>query len=355
MKTKLEKIIAAAIRAPSGDNAQPWKLIASETQGCIDVYNVPERDSSYLNYQQSASFIAHGALIENILISGRAVGCAIKLTTFPDANNANYIARCEISECDPEPDPLYDPIFKRHTNRNRYRSFDLPEEQCQSLKEAAGCIKDVSVSVITDSSSRKRLARLLRTNDRMVFEHKDIHAFLFNQIRWSQKEVTESCDGMPLASLGIDAVERHIFPIFRFWPIVNALNGIGFSRIIGFKGGLNCKSASALGVIKVDGRVPESFVAGGRAFERVWLEATRQKLAFQPVVGLPLLRQRLVDGRLDGFSAKQKKMIEEASQEINDIFEVGDKTVIAYFRIGVSNSGPEQLTKRQHKYAAVLD
>ncbi|MCF6355920.1 MAG: hypothetical protein L3J26_12610 [Candidatus Polarisedimenticolaceae bacterium] len=355
MKAKLEKIIAAAIRAPSGDNAQPWRLVASEAQGCIDVYNVPERDASYLNYQQSASFIAHGALIENILIAGKAVGCVIKLTTFPDANNPNHIARCEVSECAPESDPLYDPIFKRYTNRNRYRSFDLPEQQCQSLKEAAGCIKDASVSVITDSSSRKRLAWLLRTNDRMVFEHKDIHAFLFEQIRWNQKEVTESCDGMPLTSLGIDAVETRIFPIFRFWSVVNALNSVGLSRIIGLKGGLNCRSASALGIIKVDGRTPESFVAGGRALERVWLEATRQKLAFQPVVGLALLIQRLADGRLDGFSAKQKKAIEAAAQEINAIFGAGDKTVIAYFRIGISTTDPEQLTKRQNRYAALLD
>ncbi len=355
MKTKLEKIIAAAIRAPSGDNAQPWKLIASETQGCIDIYNMPERDSSYLNYQQFASLIAHGALIENILIAGRAIGCAIKLIIFPDVNDANHIARCEVSEHAPELDPLYDSIFKRCTNRNRYRSFDMSEEQRQSLKCAADCIKEASVGVITDSSSRKRLAWLLRSNDQMVFEHKDIHAFLFSQIRWNQKEVTESCDGMPLTSLGIDVVEAHIFPMFRFWSVVNALNSVGLSKIIGLKGGLNCRSASALGVIKVDRRTPESFVAGGRALERVWLEATRQQLAFQPVVGLPLLMQRLVDGRLDGFSAKQKKIIEVASQEINNIFGVDDKTVIAYFRMGISTSDPEQFTKRQCKYAAVLD
>lgn len=57
----IKQILEAAVRAPSGDNVQPWEFEVSKNFTQINLYNLPEMDDSYYNYNQMASYIAHGA------------------------------------------------------------------------------------------------------------------------------------------------------------------------------------------------------------------------------------------------------------------------------------------------------
>ena len=61
---KIERIIRAAVCAPSGDNVQPWRFVVSGNS--INIFDIPERDTSLYNCSQNTSHIAHGAAIENI-------------------------------------------------------------------------------------------------------------------------------------------------------------------------------------------------------------------------------------------------------------------------------------------------
>ncbi len=68
----MQKILEAGVRAPSGENCQPWRfVVAGDT---LSIFNIPERDLSPYNFNQLGSMVAHGALIENIVIAATAFG-----------------------------------------------------------------------------------------------------------------------------------------------------------------------------------------------------------------------------------------------------------------------------------------
>ncbi len=339
------KILAAAIMAPSGDNVQPWHLVTDNSQ--INLFNLPDKDTSYFNYKQVACYIAHGAVLENISIAARQLGAKAEISLFPDRENADHVARIEFSSIEPTPEPLYPAIFSRHTNRFHFRRKILSDSDANKIMQTVESIDKAALYLVTEQNKIKQLANVLKTNDRIIFERKDLHGFLFDQIRWVKSTDTEPQDGMPISTLGLNPLEKLLFPLFRFWRIVKVFNYFGLSRTVGLKAWWNCRSASALGMITVDTDDRQSIIQGGRAIQRVWLEAERQGLAFQPVAGLPLLAYRLINNAGEELSAGHRKWVANAQEKLPALFGFGDKAVMLMgFRLGLAER-PVQKTGRR--------
>jgi nitroreductase len=121
IREAISKIIEAGIRAPSGDNCQPWRFEVKDNR--ISIYNIPDRDNSLYSWGQRASYIAHGALIENMTIAAAHLGYAAKIKLFPESRDPNLVARLTLEQpAPPEEGALYEAIFARATNRKPYRS-----------------------------------------------------------------------------------------------------------------------------------------------------------------------------------------------------------------------------------------
>ncbi|MBE0470273.1 MAG: hypothetical protein IBX55_12295 [Methyloprofundus sp.] len=330
-----KKILEAAVMAPSGDNVQPWKFEVSENFTQIDLYNLPDKDNSYYNYQQAASYIAHGAVIENILIAAGHLGCHAEYQLFPDTLDATYVAKIILSPAQAQADPLYPAIFERNTNRFQYKRTEVTKEVLDALLFSVKNIQTANVSLVHQKDKIKQLAKELMVNDRIVFERKDIHGFLFDKIRWNQKQIEETKDGMPLGVLGLSFIERMAFPLLRFWWYVKTANIFGLSRIIGLKCWWSCRNTSLLGMISIKGNDKLAFVQGGRAMQRVWLEATVQGFAMQPIIGLTLLINRFKQGALHDFSVKHTQFVSCAAEKLPELFGVDkSETLIMGFRVG---------------------
>ncbi len=342
-KIIINKILEAAVQAPSGDNVQPWKFHVSDNFTIIKLYNLPEKDNSYYNYQQSASYIAHGALIENISIAAQHLGCQMDYQLFPEHGNDNYVAKITLSASELQQNDLYPAIFKRSTNRFQYQRTEVDIKLLQSLKDSVKNIDTAKISLVTEKDKVNKLAKELMVNDRIVFECKDIHHFLFDKIRWNKKQIEETRDGMPVGVLGLSFIEKLSFPLMRFWWYVKIANRLGLSRIIGLKCWWGCKNSSILGMVSIQGNDKQAFVEGGRAVQRLWLEATKQGFALQPIIGLTLLINRLKKNNLQGFSDKHQKQVQRVAETLPELFELSEsETLIMGFRLGVD----KQLDKR---------
>jgi len=351
-KEIMKKIFEAAVMAPSGDNVQPWDIRVSDNFTQIDLYNLPDKDNSYYNYQQSASYIAHGAVIENILISSRHLGCHAEYQLFPDAKNDAYIAKITLFTAEIQADPLYSAIFERHTNRFQYKRIEVTKAALKALTDSVKNIDTASVYLANQKGKIKLLAKELMVNDRIVFERKDIHAFLFDKIRWNKKQIEESKDGMPVGVLGLSFIEKLSFPMMRFWWYVKTANVFGLSKIIGLKCWWSCVNASILGMITIEGNDKIAFVEGGRAVQRLWLEATNQGLALQPIIGLTLLIHRFQQHALDGFSVKHEGFVKRAAKKLPELLGVKKSdTLIMGFRVGSFN---KEITRTMRKSAFKL-
>jgi len=205
-----------------------------------------------------------------------------------------------------------------------------------ALSSTVKNIDTAQVSLVTDKDKVKQLANELKVNDQIVFERKDIHQFLFDKIRWNQKQIEETRDGMPVGVLGLSFVEKLSFPLMRFWGYVKIANVFGLSKIIALKCWWGCVNASILGMVTIQGNDKVAFVEGGRAVQRLWLEATKQGLALQPIIGLTLLINRLQQGSLDAFSAKHTQFVKCAAERLPELFAVKKSdTLIMGFRVGV--------------------
>ncbi len=81
-----------------------------------------------------------------------------------------------------------------------------------------------------------------------------------------------------------------MFAQLRRWPLMNMLRHAGVHHALGFRAGyLPCRLAPHRGVLTTSLPVQQGAALVGRALERLWLEAERRDLAFQPFAGAALL------------------------------------------------------------------
>ena len=343
-KQIIDQILDAATKAPSGDNVQPWKIKVSEDFSTLDIFNLPEQDNSVYNYQQAASFVAHGALLENISIAATNFGYQAQIQLFPNQQeNPNHIANISFQISDTKNNPLYEAIFSRCTNRFHFDNCHLPAEHLSKLVDSMKQFEGIKGYFTNDADTIKELAKTLMVNDQLVFEREDIHQFLFDKIRWNQAQLEATRDGMPVDTLGLSGLEKLFFPLMKFWWFVNYANHLGLSRVIGIKCWNNCRNAGLIGQITVKKTDSYNFVMAGRALQCVWLEATRQGYAFQPIIGLPLLVYRAKSNALQSFSRKHIQLIQNSDIQVRKLLgiEASDEIVVG-FRIGKGR----ELTKK---------
>jgi hypothetical protein len=330
-----EAILQAAIRAPSGDNSQPWKLLIDDDQ--IKVINLPDRDISLYNYRQRASLVAHGALIENILITSSYLGYRAAVRTFPDKSSPDLVAAIALEKSEAADEPLYPFISRRGTNRKPYSSVPLTAEEKSGLSNAARFVPGGKLRLIDDPEKRRLIAGALGINDRLVFENPDLHKFLFDHIRWTEKEAAETGDGLDIKTLELAIPQALGFRLLKSWSLMRKLSKLGVPKFIAKQAEGLCLSSSAIGAVIVDENTDEAFINGGRLMQRVWLEATRLGLSLQPTTGIAFLLQRVLAGEKRGLSTAQIGLIQNAYERIGSAFALGaGETVVMLFRTGRS-------------------
>lgn len=332
---EIKAILETAISAPSGDNCQPWQFAINGKH--LNIFNLPERDISLFNFRQRASLVAHGALIENILIASSALGFHAGLKTFPDKSNPNHIATIELNEAEPVDEPLYPYIKQRATNRKPYKDMPLSLEQRDKILHMAADLNSTAVRLTKTPLEKNEIADAISINDSIAFENRHIHKFLFDHIRWTEREALQTGDGLYVRTLELPAGQLMGFKLLKNWQIVRVLNKLGIPGIIARNAKTLCRSASAIGVITANSDSDISYLSCGRLVQRVWLEAARIGLSFHPMTGVTFLIQRMLSGETGGLSGRHIRRLENANERIRHVFGLKNETMAMTFRIGYSS------------------
>ncbi len=341
-------VIEAGIKAPSGDNCQPWRFRL--LQDGIQVINDGPRDTSLYNANNIASYIAHGALIENMRISAATIGRDTVIRLFPSGGVDGVVACLEFKKSDVKADRLLPQIERRCTNRRAYKKTPLPGNAAEALRGCAGSIGGGEVFLVEGRTEMETAAKAASLNDRLLFENRRLHDFLFEHIRWSKKEAEECGDGLDIRTLGLNALQRMAFRAMRQWQAVRIANLCGFSRIAQSGSYRLCAGSSALGMILMDGTSDNAFVQGGRLLQRVWLTAASLGLAFQPMTGVTFLIQRLRMAGGEGLNEGHRELLRKAEKDLLTVFPMEKgRAVIMLFRVGYA---PEPV--RSLRRAAML-
>lgn len=328
----IKNILEAGIHAPSGENCQPWRF---EVRGDeIRIFNLPERDQSLYNYGQMASYAAHGALIENILIASSAFGYKARFNLFPEKEDEKLVAIISLEKTSTKDDPLFMHIQKRCTNRKPYKSEPLSGSQLAQLTAVAEEIQGGRLLLIQDREKINILACAGSVNEQVMLSNEFLHNFFFTHINWTQEEEEQKRIGFYIKTLELPPPAQIMFKIFRRWSVMRVLNRIGLAKAAAKGNARTYVSCAAMGVVVVPRKTPQDFITAGMMMQRVWLKATQLGLSIQPLTGVLFFMQGIRAGHTEKFTSQQLNLIKDAYADIKKAFGLKDQEVAMMFRIG---------------------
>jgi nitroreductase len=350
LSATLKEILQLAVHAPSGDNSQPWRF--EVTGSVVNIYNLPEKDNPVLNYRQRGSYIAHGALVENLVLAAGKLGYAAEVVPFPTPANEAHTARILLKPADVQCSPLVDCILRRHTNRRPYRSFPLSTEQHNALMD---CVRDLSSTgelsfALTQQADQKQtLAECASSIEEVILQSKLLHGLLFKDVVWSQAEESKRRSGMFIKTMELAPPQQLAFRMARHWKVMQTLNGVGLSRLIAQQDAKLYATGAGMGVLLVrDSADSREFLLAGRAMQRIWLTATELGLYVQPLAGLLFAAMTLEGGGSDHFSSKHADLIRANNRSIRETLKLGpDRQVAMMFRLGQAAPPSAVCSKKQ--------
>ena len=348
---KIERIIRAGIRAPSGDNVQPWRFVVSGNS--INIFDIPERDTSLYNCSQNTSHIAHGAAIENMVIAAGVFGYNIIVKYFPEQTDQSLVATLILSPSKKVYDSLYEAIIKRCTNRKAYRQQKLDVKLCQAILSCNTDHPSSKIILFEDPQQIKKLASAQSANEQIVLENQRLHSFLFHHIRWSEKEEKTKKDGMYIKTLELPPPQKAIFRLYSYWPIAKFFNFIGLSKVVAKENARIFASSAALGAIAMKSDSPLDYVEAGRVFQRIWLTVTAHNAWLQPLTGITFFIRHIQTGHPEHFSEKHQKIIRNSYEILKKSCRIDKGTIALFFRIGYGPS-PSANSSRQKPIISYL-
>ncbi len=339
-KEEIEKIIEAGNHAPSGGNSQPWKFIVENSK--LQVVALPGKDHRILNFRNRGTYIAHGALMENIYFASKNFGYEPKFELFPEENISTSITLDTLTETR-EMD-LYEFIFQRHSNRKSFSTESFSKKEKEYLFQDAAKFPQCRISVV-EGENIHHAAESLSLDTIVSLKNKLLHRLLFQEIIWTEEEQKKR-PGLYIKTIEIAPPKTLIFGLLKHWRITKILNKIKLPSIIRKESIKTISSAGLLGAIIVDNN-DKDFVYAGRLMENIWLRAAKLDLGFHLITGVVFYWQQINFGDKEPFSLEERNLINNAYGNLSKIFATNDKVIAVVFRIGKDAGVPSAVSYKR--------
>ena len=132
------QVVAAATRAPSIHNTQPWRFVAAPDR--LDVYLDTERALPVLDPTGRQQIISCGSAIEFAVVALAAAGNAAEVDLLPDDGDPDRLATVRVTaprEASDEDRGLAAAIDRRHTVRAAFQPRAVPDGLVDRLQREA--------------------------------------------------------------------------------------------------------------------------------------------------------------------------------------------------------------------------
>lgn len=293
---RLRFALRYAILAPSGHNGQPW-LFRLEG-GRLEVRADRTRALPVIDPDDRELLISCAATVHLLRVALGHLGCAPEVAILPDSGDPDLLAVVSIGDGQRPPtgpDPMFDAIVRRHSNRQAFADRAIPPELLDRLQSTA-LEEGAWMRSVTDRDRIEEIAGLIAEGDVVKWREPDFRHELAERIIPNRGRRR---DGMPGYAFGVPG------PLARLAPAVIRRVDLGGMRARADRA--LARACPALAVIGTDADEPCAWMAAGQAMSGVLLRATAHGLASsflsQPVE-IPALRPRLA-GLLDGAGYPQ--------------------------------------------------
>jgi hypothetical protein len=272
---------------------QPWRF---EAEGHVIRAWIDPARSSLLDFRHRAALLALGAALEAAKIGARALG--FEPVARPVAADGPVWQLALERRTRARDEEAVEVLWQRCCNRRTGSTRPIPEAELARLARR-GAPLDTSV-VAGDALAE--LGAALGALDRVRFLSPRLRRDLMGELRFTAQEAHASRDGIDVASLELDAADLAAMDVLRTGAGMDFLARLDRGRGLG-NASRDAFAASA-GAIVLRARAVDraALVDAGRGLMRLWIEATRRRLAIHPW-GSPCLFQRLLEhgDSLDGW------------------------------------------------------
>ncbi|TVR82069.1 MAG: Rv1355c family protein [Chitinophagaceae bacterium] len=338
---ELNSIVESAISAPSGGNSQPWKFVYEND--FLYLFLDKSRGRSFLDIDYTGSYLSLGAASENIKLFclNNSIGVNIKL--FPDKENLDLVALFSFYD-NPEvksgiefEKKIANHIFKRLTNRRISTRNKISDKIISEIQLSVNNMTNINSIIISDENKMKDVASILSKTDRLLITNKNGHHGFINEIRWSDKEASETKDGIDIATIDLTAGEAAGFKIAKQWNVINTLNKWGGGSVFEKLSKKGIEAASAIGLVTTNNYSSSHYFNVGRAIERIWLTANANNVAFQPMTPITFLLHRLNYSNAEGLTNSNQLELKELETKLFDIFNLDKEHPVFLYRMLIAD------------------
>jgi molybdopterin/thiamine biosynthesis adenylyltransferase/nitroreductase len=330
----VEKIVTAAVLAPTGANIQPWKWLYFEKN--LFLFFDDRYSAGLLDYGNTTSFVGLGAATENVVLKAHELGYEVILEKenlnkdsklmcvfkFFKNLNTNLKNLSEPHVCD----DLVDSIPNRLTNRNIGKRVKIERSRLDKLKNIAETIPGARLRIIDDENILNEIRDVTSVMDRVRVTHKGGHKDFLAEIRWNAEEVQQFRNGVDLlGTVDLTPSELAGWRVLKDWDVVKYLNEWGVGGATEKIQKKSIDASSAVGLLTMPKFDCNNFYESGRVFQRIWLLANKDNICVHPASLSTLIFNTYNYGDKNIFPERMRTEISEMRTKFEKIFSIDEQ------------------------------
>jgi nitroreductase len=284
----LEKLISAAVAAPSVHNTQPWRFRLDPDTLTLEIRAAQDRGLRHADPSGRALHLSVGCALFNLKLAVAHFGWAPVTRLLPRPDEPELLAAVRLggpARFSPAPE-LYDALWRRHSSRFPFSDRPLPTALRTELAEAAhaeGALLSSPASAETD--------RLLRVTLEAERRNRADAERAAESRRWI-REPDETALGIPPTAVGPQDYRDRV-----------PMRDFGAHRHPSTLAARAFENHPALAVLSTPHDRRADWLRAGQALQHVLLVATRHGVRaslLHQAMEWPDLREQLVRGPEDG-------------------------------------------------------
>lgn len=343
----LNELIVSASRAPSGGNNQPWHF--HYDSGRLYVFLNKSSSGAYLDPDFISSYSSIGAAIANISLEAAKHNVGVKARIQEGLNSEliavlNFEKNYRPSARDLQ---LAAQLVDRHTNRKIGTGTIISNDSLEILKTSAEA-EGVALTWVTEAGAKIEIGDICGEADLLRMFIPEAHTdFILKEMRWNQKEIDETEDGIGIDTLDLTNSDQIGLRLMKDPRTVSFLSQIKGGNVFKELAKRQFMSSGAAGVITIKATSPADYVKAGIAFEKVWLHASALGLQFHPVnVPLIFFYKNKFQNK-NNLSLTERQKITDLHHRFKKITNIpDDQTEVFLFRLFNAEDSVKRTTRK---------
>ena len=309
-------MIEGGIRAPSGDNCQPWLFRFAAPEQLL-IHILPERARSFFDFQHGPTFLSVGAVIENIRVL--AASCHLNTNLEYLGGVGDQPAARLTFDSNPEggaSPALVRAMFERTVNRRPFLPWPISAAKLQRL--LANPVPGTAVRVLRTRKEIHRWARLIYIADWIRNSHPVIHQDVYSKLLFPEDLLNGQRRGLEIDRLGMGPGAGGLLRFLRPWSRMQQLGRWGVWSVFAGHARFLALSSPALVVVSIPDSKPADWMRAGEQVQRLWVAAHEQSLAVHPMTVAFYLDWRYRQEGLLNFLPGHEAYLRELRQRLSD-------------------------------------